>query len=153
MKNISVFVCVFVLCASYGRAQKKPKLTDDKATTETKALFRNLFNLSKSYILFGHQHATEYGHGWSGEEGRSDVRSVTGSHPAVIGVDFLGLSGRPDHEIEQTKKQLQKTIADTYDRGGVTTVSWHFINPASGGGFYWVDTVSTPSVKLIMLLK
>ena len=131
-------------------AQKKLKLIDVKATDETKALFENLYELSKEHILFGHQHATEYGHGWSGDENRSDVRSVTGSHPAVIGVDFSGLSGRPEAEIERTKMQLQKTMADTYDRGGVTTISWHFNNPASGGGFYWVDTISKPAVRLII---
>ena len=79
--------------------QKKLNLIDAKATAETKAVFQNLYELSKEHILFGHQHATEYGHGWSGEEGRSDVKSVTGSHPAVIGVDFLALSGRPENEI------------------------------------------------------
>jgi mannan endo-1,4-beta-mannosidase len=126
------------------------KLVDPKATKETKALFRNLQKLSKDHILFGHQHATEYGHGWYGDEDRSDVKSVTGSHPAVIGVDFSGLSGRPDPEIEKTKKGLIKTITDTYDRGGITTVAWHFSNPASGGGFYWKDSVSVQTVKLII---
>jgi len=140
----------FFLYANFSFAQKKLKLIDDKATNETKALFNNLYELSKKHILFGHQHATEYGHGWAGEEGRSDVKSVTGSHPAIIGVDFGGLSGRPDSLIRRTKMQLQKTIADTYDRGGVTTISWHFPNPASGGGFYWVDTISRPAVKLII---
>jgi mannan endo-1,4-beta-mannosidase len=141
---------IFFLYSFNSFAQKKLKLIDDKATTETKTLFNNLYKLSKDHILFGHQHATEYGHGWSNEEGRSDVKSVTGSHPAVIGVDFSGLSGRPDNEIQQTKKQLQKTIADTYNRGGVTTISWHFPNPASGGGFYWVDTISKAAVRLII---
>ncbi|MGZ8509900.1 MAG: glycoside hydrolase family 26 protein, partial [Chitinophagaceae bacterium] len=90
------------------------------------------------------------GHGWRGDSDRSDVKSVTGSHPAVIGVDFSGLSGRPDSMIEKEKNLLRKNIADTYDRGGLTTVSWHFSNPASGGGFYWKDSVSLPSVKLII---
>ncbi|RYG24828.1 MAG: beta-mannosidase, partial [Chitinophagaceae bacterium] len=34
--------------------------------------------------------------------------------------------------------------------GGITTVSWHFSNPASGGGFYWKDSVSVPAVRLII---
>ncbi len=140
----------FLFLSQYAFAQKPFALIDTKATKETQALHLNLKKLSEKHILFGHQHATEYGHGWQGDENRSDVKSVTGSHPAVIGVDFSGLSGRPDSLIQRTKKELEKTIADTYDRGGVTTISWHFINPASGGGFYWVDTVSKPSVKLII---
>jgi mannan endo-1,4-beta-mannosidase len=128
----------------------KNKIIDANATKETKALYHNLYELSKKHILFGHQHATEYGHGWYGDADRSDVKSVTGSHPAVIGVDFSGLSGRPDSMIERTKESLKRNIIETYDRGGVTTVAWHFSNPASGGGFYWRDTISAPAVKLII---
>ncbi|MES2518919.1 MAG: glycosyl hydrolase [Bacteroidota bacterium] len=122
---------------------------DQKATKETKALYQNLKNISKTNILFGHQHATEYGHGWYGDTNRSDVKSVCGSHPAVIGVDFSGLSGRPKDTIEKTKESLKKNIVDTYERGGVTTVAWHFSNPASKGGFYWNDTISAPAISLI----
>jgi mannan endo-1,4-beta-mannosidase len=145
-----ITVSILFFLSKYDYAQKASLLIDANATKETKALYKNLKQLSEKHILFGHQHATEYGHGWSGDEGRSDVKSVTGSHPAVIGVDFSGLSGRPDGEIEQTKKQLQKTIADTYDRGGVITVSWHFINPVYRGGFYWVDSLSQPTVRLLL---
>lgn len=128
----------------------QPKLIDAKATAETKALFINLNKLAEKHTLFGHQHATEYGHGWSGEEDRSDVKSVTGSHPAVIGVDFSGFSGRPDEAITRAKESLRKNVVDTYNRGGVTTVAWHFSNPVSKGGFYWVDSLSLPAVKYII---
>lgn len=133
-----------------GATQQKMKLVDRKATKETKALYKNLNQLSQQHILFGHQHATEYGHGWTGEDNRSDVKSVTGSHPAVIGVDFGGLSGRPEVAIEKEKYKLLKIITDTYNRGGVVTVSWHFSNPVSPGGFYWVDSVSKPAVRYII---
>jgi len=126
------------------------QLIDASATAETKALYYNLHQLSKQHILFGHQHATEYGHGWNGDENRSDVKSVTGSHPAVIGVDFSCLSGRPDEEIEKNKIMLRKNIAATYERGGVTTISWHFNNPVSAGDFYWKDSVSAAAVKYII---
>ncbi len=129
---------------------QRNKPIDPKATNETKALFRNLRKLSKKHILFGHQHATEYGHGWLGDADRSDVKSVTGSHPAVVGVDFSGLSGRSPEVIERTKASLCKQITDTYNRGGVTTVAWHFSNPVSKGGFYWIDTVSAPAVAHII---
>lgn len=131
-------------------AQQSVQLIDAKATVETKALCYNLHQLSKQNILFGHQHATEYGHGWRGDEDRSDVKSVTGSHPAIIGVDFSGLSGRPVAEIENTKKSLKATIEATYNRGGVTTISWHFNNPIFEGGFYWKDSISVPTVKYII---
>lgn len=135
---------LLLLWSFLGHAQ-----IDRLATRETKALYKNLKGLSQKSILFGHQHATEYGHGWSDEEGRSDVKSVTGSHPAVIGIDFGGFSGRTAEEIEREKAKLRKNVIDTYDRGGVTTVAWHFSNPASKGNFYWVDSISAPAISLI----
>ncbi|WP_278021574.1 glycoside hydrolase family 26 protein [Flavobacterium ginsengisoli] len=122
---------------------------DKNATKETKNLYQNLKIISKNHILFGHQHALEYGHGWSNEPNRSDVKSVTGSHPAVVGIDFSDFSGRSKEQIEKTKEVLRKNVIDTYERGGITTVSWHFNNPASDGGFYWKDGISTASMSLI----
>ncbi|MGV3539581.1 MAG: glycoside hydrolase family 26 protein [Rufibacter sp.] len=145
-KNLlPLLFCLFLFtsCAS-------TKTIDARATKETKALFHNMDKLAKNHTLFGHQHATEYGHGWSGDEDRSDVKSVTGSHPAVIGVDFSGFSGRSPEAIARAKEALRKNVVDTYNRGGVTTAAWHFSNPVSGGGFYWVDTVSLPAVKYII---
>ncbi|MGN7812599.1 glycoside hydrolase family 26 protein [Flavobacterium sp. 22076] len=122
---------------------------DKSATRETKNLYRNLKSISKEHILFGHQHALEYGHGWSNEPNKSDVKLVTGSHPAVVGIDFSDFSGRSREEIKKAKETLRKNVIDTYERGGITTVSWHFNNPASGGGFYWKDSISAPSMSLI----
>ncbi|MCJ8163415.1 glycoside hydrolase family 26 protein [Pontibacter sp. E15-1] len=131
-----------------GCSASKP--IDAAATSETKALYQNLGKLSKKHTLFGHQHATEYGHGWSGDQNRSDVASVTGSHPAVVGVDFSGFSGRSPQAIAQAKEAVRQNVVDTYNRGGVTTAAWHFSNPVSPGGFYWVDSLSLPAVRYII---
>ena len=148
--SLTNYYLLFLLLSWQTSFCQQLVLTDLNATPETKALYHNLNQLSKQHILFGHQHATEYGHGWRGDKNRSDVKSVTGSHPAVIGVDFSGLSGRPADIIEAEKKLLRKNIADTYNRGGVTTVAWHFSNPISAGGFYWKDSLSLPAVKYII---
>ncbi len=145
-----VLTCLgsFVSFAAPALAQQ---LIDKKATKETAALYRNLQKSARKHILFGHQHATEYGHGWSGDANRSDVKSVSGSHPAVVGVDFSGLSGRSPESTERTKASLRKQIADTYDRGGLTTVAWHFTNPVTPQtGFYWKDSVSAPAVPYLL---
>ncbi|AWK06142.1 beta-mannosidase [Flavobacterium crocinum] len=142
IKNALLFVCI--TAGHFLFAQ-----IDKKATKETNNLYYNLNVISKRNILFGHQHALEYGHGWSNESGRSDVKSVTGSHPAVVGIDFSDFSGRSDEQIKQEKEALRKNVIDTYERGGVTTVSWHFNNPASEGGFYWKDGISKASIALI----
>jgi mannan endo-1,4-beta-mannosidase len=149
MKTIVCFVWCFLLIPTAVLAQGG-KPIDVKATKETKALFSNLKHLSKKHTLFGHQHATEYGHGWSGDADRSDVKSVTGSHPAVIGVDLSGFSGRSPEAIQKAQNDLRKNVVETYNRGGITTIAWHFSNPVSKGGFYWVDTLSLPAVRYII---
>ncbi|MEN2403050.1 glycosyl hydrolase [Flavobacterium sp. MC2016-06] len=141
-KNVLLFICI--IAGHFLFAQ-----VDKKATKETKNLYNNLKAISKEHILFGHQHALEYGHGWFNEANRSDVKSVTGSHPAVVGIDFSGFSGHSKEEIEKTKGSLKNNVVATYERGGITTVSWHFLNPASEGGFYWKDSISAPAMSLI----
>lgn len=145
-----VTLSLSILLAPLPGVAQKGKPIDKEATAETVNLFKNLQKLSRGHTLFGHQHATEYGHGWEGEEGRSDVKSVTGSHPAMIGVDFLGFSGVPQDAVQRAKDDLRKNVIDTYNRGGVTTIAWHFINPVSPGAFYWRDSVSLPAVKYII---
>lgn len=124
---------------------------DKDATKETKILYQNLKLISKKHILFGHQHALEYGHGWKNEPNKSDVKLVAGSHPAVVGVDFSDFSGQPKEVIEKAKESLRKNVIDTYERGGITTVAWHFNNPVSENGFYWKDSLSVPAMSLIKI--
>lgn len=68
MKHLHLFFIVTLF--SHGLFAQKGQLIDAKATAETKALHKNLGKLAKKHTLFGHQHATEYGHGWEGEENR-----------------------------------------------------------------------------------
>jgi mannan endo-1,4-beta-mannosidase len=150
MKRNTVWLLIFSLMSAKGLNAQKRTPIDAEATKETKALYHNLKRLSKEHTLFGHQHATEYGHGWAGDEDRSDVKSVVGSHPAVVGVDFSGFSGRVPEAIQKSKEEVRKTVINTYNRGGVITVAWHFSNPLSKGGFNWVDSVSVPAVRYII---
>lgn len=150
MKSLLLPFFAISFCCSFSAHAQSISPIDPKATKETVALFQNLYKISEKHILFGHQHATEYGHGWYGDENRSDVKSVCGSHPAVIGIDFSGFSGRSTKKIKQTKSFLTKNVIDTYQRGGVTTASWHFSNPVSDGGYQWIDSVSLPAVKYII---
>jgi len=146
----TIAIALAVLMIVSGSMASAQKLIDTKATKETAALYQNMHQLAKKHTLFGHQDATDYGHGWRDESGRSDVKSVVGSHPAVIGVDIAPLTGRSAESIQKSEERLRKLVTDTYTRGGITTISWHFSNPVSGGGFYWKDSVSLPAVKYII---
>ncbi|WP_347052613.1 glycoside hydrolase family 26 protein [Flavobacterium olei] len=144
LKNKNALLFIFIMAGHFLFAQ-----IDKNATEETKNLYKNLKTLSIRNILFGHQHALEYGHGWKNEPGKSDVKLVTGSHPAIVGIDFSDFSGQSPVQIEKAKAALRKNVVDTYERGGITTVSWHFNNPASEGGFYWKEGISAASMALI----
>ena len=69
----------FILSSISAKAATRPRLIDPHATEETKALYHNLGKLARKHILFGHQHATEYGHGWvqGSGHGRVSVRFET----------------------------------------------------------------------------
>jgi hypothetical protein len=58
---------------------------DMRATRETRSLLTSLHEISAKGIMFGHQDALAYGVNWKKEKGRSDVKSVTGDYPAVVG--------------------------------------------------------------------
>ena len=115
---------------------------DTKATAETKALFANLKKLQENKILVGHHDATMYGHNWSGDEQRSDIKDVTGSHPALIGFDFALITNKPSDMTNNRTELLQKRMIETYNRGGVVTMCWHSDNPLNGESA-WVDTTKT----------
>lgn len=136
IKYYTIFSCFFglIFFVSCGKVQNKT--IDDQASSTTVMLFNNLQKIAEHHILFGHQHATEYGYGWRGDIDKSDVKMVTGSHPAVIGIDFSGFSGNESGKVETYKNALRDICIETYNRGGIITAAWHFHNPVTGGNFY-----------------
>jgi mannan endo-1,4-beta-mannosidase len=124
---------------------------DPLATEETKNLFYNLQTVAKGNLLFGHEDALAYGLNedhtrWIDEDNRSDVRSVTGSHPAVYGWD-LGRLEVPDStaNIDDVDfERMKYWIISGYERGGIITISWHSNNPQTGGDT-WDTSGNAPS--------
>jgi mannan endo-1,4-beta-mannosidase len=121
---------------------------DPQATPETRALLANLKRIAPDHVLFGHQDDLAYGVHWSDEPGRSDVKEVTGSYPAVYGWE-LGNIEHPDSTANLDGVDFRKMrdwIREGYARGGVITISWHPDNPATGGSAW--DTTSAVATIL-----
>lgn len=93
-------------------------MVDPLATAETKALYANLYLISKQGGMFGHHDYPSYGIGWRGDKDRSDVKDLTGDHPAVYSLDM--------HRIDEVKINFVK---EAYRRGGVSMLVWHQNNP------------------------
>lgn len=123
-------------------------LAESGRTQRTENLLANLKAIAKDGYLIGHQDATVYGVGWVGESDRSDVKSVTGDYPAIVGFDLghlelgdsLNLDGVPFDRMKQE-------IINHFDRGGMVTLSWHLDNPLTEGTAWVVPDSLTDQEK------
>ena len=57
---------------------KELSIVDKNATSETKALYSNLWAIQSKGFMFGHHDDLWYGRKWYNEEGRSDTHDVCG---------------------------------------------------------------------------
>ncbi|GAA6766599.1 hypothetical protein AAFH68_25410 [Flavobacterium sp. CGRL1] len=123
-------------------------LSDKKATAETVLLYKNLNKLVQKGYLFGHQDDLAYGVNWKYENNRSDIKDVTGDYPAVYGWDIAGLEKDDANNIDGVPfEKMKQYIIEANERGGISTISWHFDNPATGKNA-WDNTPN--SLKTIL---
>ncbi len=133
-----------------GPAQKSQK--DEGAptrTAETEQLLANLKKVSAHGFMFGHHDDTNYGIGWDGDEGRSDVKSVCGDYPAVVSFDLGYIELGDTASLDNVPfSKIRKEILNQYKRGGLSSLSWHLRNPKTGGDAW--DVSDTTVVKSIL---
>lgn len=129
--------------------QNKIIMVDSLATHQTLNLYSNLKTVSNNKVLLGHQDATAYGIGWRYEEDRSDIKSVTGSNPAVYGWEIGGIEREKGYSLDSVHfEKIRALIQQSYERGGVNTVSWHADNLLSGGDSWDLSQDSVVSAIL-----
>nr|AIA99594.1 hypothetical protein [uncultured bacterium contig00008(2014)] len=123
-----------VACKQKENATEDMKLPVDKnATAETVALYNHLFKSLDKGIMVGHQDDLAYGHSWYKEDGRSDVKDVTGDYPAIIGWELGYLEIGKEINLDSVYfSDMKRYIKETYERGGITTASWHGDNIVTG---------------------
>lgn len=123
-------------------------VTDEAATAQTANLLRNLRSIADGgHTLFGHQASSLYGIGWSGDADRSDIKSIVGDYPAVMGWDLAQIELGGDANIDGDRfADIRSRILESYARGGVTTIGWHTTNPVTGG----TSWDATPAVGQIV---
>lgn len=142
--RLSAVVCLLTLfggCNIRSKTGSQVVTTEElQPTPETQDLLSNLRTIARKGFLFGHQDATLYGVTWEGDSGRSDVHSVVGDYPAVIGFDIGRLERGSKKNIDNVSfETIRKEIIRQYERGGVITISWHADNPLTGGDSWDVD--------------
>ena len=108
---------------------------DRHASSGTRSLYNYLLETQQGgRILFGHHDAMAYGHGWRSELGRSDVKDMTGSHPAVCSFDFGKIEHNAKNNINRIPfDEMRELIRYAYELGQIITLCWHVDNPKTYG--------------------
>jgi hypothetical protein len=107
---------------------------DDRATPETVALFSRMDSVIRLGIMLGHQDDLAYGHDWYNKPGHSDVYSVTGRYPAVIGWDIGMIERGRAYNLDSVSfSNLKHHIREAHRLKAINTISWHGGNIATGG--------------------
>ena len=140
MKKIIILslVASFMLTISCSKKKADDPLAESGRTQRTENLLANLREISANGYLVGHQDDPVYGVGWVGDSCRSDVKSVCGDFPAVIGFDLGHLELGDSVNLDGVPfDRMRDEIIRHFDRGGMVTLSWHLDNPLTGGSA-WV---------------
>lgn len=160
MKKILIMATAALLMAGCGNSEKKADdpLADSGRTQRTENLLANLIALGDSSVyLFGHHDDTVYGIGWEADyqndstvHQRSDVKSVCNDFPALLSFDLgrIELGGERNLDGVPFERLRQEIIAH-YDRGGMTTLSWHVDNPLSGGTSWVADSLKDIETRTV----
>ena len=140
MKKIIILSLVTSLMLTMSCSKKKADdpLAESGRTQRTENLLAHLHAISANGYLIGHQDDPVYGVGWVGDSCRSDVKSVCGDFPAVIGFDLGHLELGDSVNLDGVPfDRMRDEIIRHFDRGGMVTLSWHLDNPLTGGSA-WV---------------
>lgn len=140
-------ILLFFLFSSLGFHAVFGQLIDKKATKETVNLYKNLLQLQGKKVLFGHQDDLAYGVGWKYQNGKSDVKDLTGEYPAVFGWDVSGLETANPLNIDGVPfNKMREYIKKAYNLGAVNTLSWHMFNPSNGKSSWDTNSIAVKSI-------
>lgn len=154
MKLYPTLITVFLFALLAMGCSKKTKETSiteaqiKSFTTETQNLLQNLKLISDKGFMIGHQDSPLYGIGWEGDADRSDIKSVAGDFPAVMGFDLGRIEVALPNNLDNVSfDKIRQEAINQYKRGGIITFSWHINNPMTDGDS-WNNTPG--AVKTIL---
>ena len=131
MKHVHFFLFITLFNSCIKTQLYAP--ADKHATKETRELFNSMQRLTPAGVLFGHHDDTGYGVRWKNDDDSSDVKSITGTYPAVYGWDLAKLEHDSTLDINGFPFDVQKKrVVEAYERGGINTFCWHMDNPTDG---------------------
>lgn len=134
MKKSIYIIAISILIGGVACHERQNKTgVDENLTVETQQLYNCLLSITEKGIMFGHHDDPVYGIGWDGDLNRSDVRSVCGDYPAVMSFDLGRIElGGAENLDKVPFERIKNEIIAQYNRGGISTLSWHLDNPVTG---------------------
>ena len=135
-------ISLFIGCSSEDGLKPEPELpaekvilslTDKNATSQTKALYSNLWAIQEKGFMFGHHDDLFYGRRWYNIPGGSDTKDVAGDYPAVLSIDFAPIMDDRFQSEAPANDIRERVCKEAYNRGMVITACLHLNNPLTGG--------------------
>ncbi len=121
--------CLFFSC---GKKKANDPLGDNGRTKRTENLLAHLASNATKGFLFGQQDATLSKESSSSDSTQTDIKSVCGDSPALVGFDIGGIETSDSLNIYSTPFSLiREQMVSQFDKGGVVTVSWQCKSPGS----------------------
>lgn len=116
----------------------RPMLVNVNATNETVALFYNLLQVKETGIIVGHHDS--YSKFYNEGSHDSDFITSTGSHPGLLGSDFMFITddqndGNTGNWYFEQELEIKKQVTEAYRNGLINTFAWHFRAPFEGKEF------------------
>lgn len=115
------------LAACGGKKEKKSydELAMSGLTTRTENLKENIKTYAERGVMLGQLHATIEGVGWQCDSDRSDIRTLSGNRPAVVGYDITGIeSGAQQNTYGLPFSQIRTDILANFKRGALLVLNW-----------------------------
>lgn len=151
MKNIAAILALAFSFNVYAQCPQPAETVDPNATAETQDLFVRLRTLAATQLLVGHEKATGSGVfmvrpdgtvNWRTDGIKSDIRTICGAGPAVLGIDVANVVGdwwngasNFDALVTTAQNKMRRDAQLQHGRGGIITMAWHMDNPITGGNY------------------
>jgi mannan endo-1,4-beta-mannosidase len=107
-------------------------LVDKEVTEKTAIMFYNMMENSKKGIMLGQQDVFLYRQINYPDPDMCDIKHTTGKYPLVNGLDFMfitDVNNTPGSWFEDQERQIKEQAIRGYNKGMVSTFTWHFRNP------------------------
>ena len=112
-------------------------LSDSRASAELKAFCHDLSSRRETGIMLGHKDALAYGSMWYNQPGRSDVKSVCGNYPAVVGWSLTGVETGAELNADSIPfVRIAQYVERVNRMRGVTILSWNPLSSVSSEAEY-----------------